>query len=70
MIGEVEQPILDNRPANGGAETVLIESGIIADALIGIGLIDGVQVAVLEVLVDAAVESVASRDNYGVELAA
>ena len=67
---EVEELVLHDRPTDAPSERVLVETGNAADSLAGIGLVHRVQIAVLEVLVQVAVDLVGAALECDVELAA
>ena len=68
-IAEVEKLVLDDRPADSCAQAVLVESRFVRDALPHERLIERIQISILQVVVNAAVDLVAAALNNRIELA-
>ena len=69
IVGEEEELVVEDRSANLSTVAIVVEARV-DGRLAALSSALGVQVAVLEVLIDAAVELIGSRDDFGVELAA
>ncbi|MYC67922.1 MAG: hypothetical protein F4X12_16465 [Acidobacteriia bacterium] len=66
---EVEEPVPDDGPSDGGTEAVVVKARLLSDAAPLVGLVQRVQRAVREVLVKGAVDIVAPAADHRVELA-
>ena len=70
IVAEVEQLVLADRTADGGAEAVIVEARIGTDALLHLGLVHRIQIPVLQVFEDRAMNLVRTGLHDRIENAA